>query len=50
MKPKISDPRLPLLPFALMFGLAACETTKGFGEDVESAGEEIEETAEDVQD
>lgn len=29
------------------FAAAGCNTTEGFGQDVEEAGEEIEETAED---
>ncbi len=33
-----------------LFGLAACNTTKGFGQDVEAAGDKIEETATDAQD
>jgi predicted small secreted protein len=33
-----------------LFGLAACNTTKGFGQDVEATGDAIENTAEDVQD
>ena len=35
---------------ALLLFLSACETTEGFGRDVEDAGEAIEETAEDVGD
>jgi predicted small secreted protein len=30
------------------FGLAACNTAEGFGEDVQSTGEAIEDSAEDV--
>ena len=30
--------------------VSACNTTEGFGEDVESAGEEIEDTADDAND
>jgi predicted small secreted protein len=33
-----------------LLGLAACNTTKGFGQDVEATGDAIEDTAEDVQD
>lgn len=33
-----------------LFGLTACNTTAGFGEDVEAAGEQIEETANDAKD
>ena len=40
------------LAFAMLlltsFGLAACNTAEGFGEDVQSGGEAIEESAEDV--
>ncbi len=32
-----------------LLGLAACNTTRGFGQDVEATGEAIEETAEDTQ-
>ena len=32
---------------ALLFFLSACETTEGFGRDVESVGEEIEDAAQD---
>jgi predicted small secreted protein len=31
-------------------GLAACNTVKGAGKDVEAAGEEIQETADDAKD
>jgi len=34
---------------ALALGLAACETTKGFGRDVEKAGDAITNAATDVQ-
>jgi predicted small secreted protein len=33
-----------------LFGLAACNTTKGLGQDVEAAGDAIEDTAQDAQD
>lgn len=32
----------------LLLSIAACNTTEGFGEDVESAGDAIENTAEDA--
>jgi predicted small secreted protein len=32
-----------LLPFAILFGLAACNTVEGMGEDVEVAGETVQE-------
>jgi predicted small secreted protein len=38
--------RMALLS-ATLFGLAACNTMKGVGEDVEEAGEEIQEEAEE---
>lgn len=31
-----------LLPIALLFGLAACNTAEGVGEDIEAAGEGIQ--------
>jgi predicted small secreted protein len=33
----------------IMLGLAACNTTRGVGEDVEATGEGIQNTAEDVE-
>lgn len=33
----------------VMFGLAACNTTRGAGEDVEATGEGIQDAAEDVE-
>jgi entericidin B len=33
-----------------LLGLAACNTTKGLGQDVEAAGDAIEDTAQDAQD
>ena len=39
-------PLMLLVSFGLV--LAGCNTTQGFGEDVESAGEEIQEEAEDA--
>lgn len=33
----------------VMFGLAACNTTRGVGEDVEATGEGVQEAAEDVE-
>ena len=41
-----------LMSLALLglFGVAACNTTAGFGEDVEATGDAIEGAAEDVQD
>jgi predicted small secreted protein len=33
-----------------LFGLAACETVEGFGEDVEAGGRVIQDTSDDVQD
>jgi predicted small secreted protein len=43
---------LPHVAFTLLllahFGLAACNTAEGFGEDVQSTGDAIEESAEDV--
>ena len=35
---------------ALAILLSACETTEGFGRDVQDAGEEIEEAADDLND
>lgn len=32
--------------FLSLLGLSACETTKGFGQDVESLGQNIEQEAE----
>lgn len=32
-----------------LFGLTACNTTRGVGEDVEATGEGVQETAEDVE-
>lgn len=37
--------RITLVVLALL-GLAACETTEGFGRDVQSVGQSIEEEAE----
>jgi predicted small secreted protein len=34
--------------FAALFLLSACETTEGFGEDVEEAGDVFEEGADEV--
>ncbi|MEJ2256659.1 MAG: entericidin A/B family lipoprotein [Woeseiaceae bacterium] len=39
-----------LLTALLGFGLGGCNTTQGFGEDVEAAGEAIEDTAEEAED
>ena len=33
-----------------LLGAAACNTTKGFGQDVEAAGDKIEDTAQKAQD
>lgn len=33
-----------------LVGLAACNTTAGFGQDVEAAGDQIEETANETKD
>jgi predicted small secreted protein len=33
-----------------LFGAAACNTTRGLGEDVEATGEQVQETAQDVED
>lgn len=41
--------KLALVMLGLL-GLAACNTTAGFGEDVEATGEAIERTADDVKD
>lgn len=43
---------LPIFPatLLLLFALSACNTTQGFGEDVEAAGDAIEETAEEAED
>lgn len=41
-------PRL-ILPLLALFALAACETVKGAGRDIESAGEAISSTAQKVQ-
>jgi predicted small secreted protein len=32
-----------------IFGLIACETVEGFGEDVEAGGQLIQDTSEDIQ-
>jgi entericidin B len=37
-------PRITLA-LALLLGLAACETTEGFGRDVQAVGQEIEEAS-----
>jgi entericidin A len=43
--------RIAVLLIALLgFGLGACNTTQGFGEDVEAAGDAIEDTAEEAED
>lgn len=44
--------RLVYLTLMLLMAIAttACNTTKGFGQDVEAAGDAIEDTADDVQD
>mgnify|MGYP000026453646 CR=1 FL=1 len=39
--------RITLVVLALL-GLAACETTEGFGRDVQSVGQSIEEEAEEA--
>ncbi|EEW59430.1 entericidin A/B family lipoprotein [Epibacterium sp. DP7N7-1] len=39
----------PLLLTLVIFGLAACETTKGAGRDLQKAGEAISGTAQNVQ-
>lgn len=39
-----------LLMALFTLGLAACNTTAGFGEDVEATGENIQDAAEDVKD
>jgi predicted small secreted protein len=36
--------------FLVALATSACNTTRGFGEDVEEVGEEIEDTAEDTTD
>jgi entericidin B len=33
----------------VLFGLSACNTTRGAGEDVEATGEGVQEAAEDVE-
>lgn len=35
---------------ALMFGLTACNTMRGAGEDVEAAGEGVQDVSEDTED
>ena len=40
--------RTPLI-LALLFGLAACETTEGFGRDVSNLGNEITEESQEAQ-
>jgi predicted small secreted protein len=42
----------PLVALAALgaFGLAACNTVEGVGEDVEAAGQAIEQTAEETND
>lgn len=40
---------IPVLALAAVF-LAACNTVKGVGEDVQAGGEAIENTAQDVED
>ncbi|SIT86984.1 entericidin A/B family lipoprotein [Pontibaca methylaminivorans] len=47
MTTRLSLPALSLLCVAL-FALAACETTKGFGEDVETLGSGISQEAEEA--
>lgn len=39
----------PLLLALALTGLAACETTKGAGRDIQKAGEAISSTAQNVQ-
>jgi predicted small secreted protein len=41
--------KLAMILLALL-GLAACNTTKGIGKDVEATGEKIQETAQDASD
>ena len=42
--------RLPLVFLIGLFGLAACETIEGAGEDISNAGETISEESEEAQD
>lgn len=48
------DPSRRLLALCMVLlgglGLAACNTMKGAGQDVEAAGEQMSDTAEDAQD
>lgn len=39
-----------MLLFLVALAAAGCNTTEGFGQDVEAAGEAIEDTAEDASD
>jgi predicted small secreted protein len=39
-----------VLTLMALLGLAACNTTKGLGKDVEVTGEKIQETAQDASD
>lgn len=41
---------LALLAMTAMFGLSACNTMKGAGQDIEKAGSKIEQKAKDAQD
>ena len=41
---------LPLASLVVLFGLTACETIEGAGQDIEKAGEEISETSREVAD
>lgn len=48
---EVSVKKLLLLPlFFVVLGLTACNTTRGFGKDVEATGDAIEDTAEDTMD
>ncbi len=42
--------RLTLACLAALFGLAACETVEGAGEDLSNAGQTISEESQEVQD
>ncbi|SIO13491.1 Entericidin EcnA/B family protein [Rhodovulum sp. ES.010] len=41
--------RFALLSATLLFGLAACETVEGVGQDLETAGEQVSQEAREAQ-
>ncbi|ABF64726.1 Entericidin EcnAB [Ruegeria sp. TM1040] len=49
--PRDGEPSMirPLMMALMIFGLAACETTKGAGRDLQKAGQAISNTAQNVQ-